>query len=178
MVSLNRYKGIRVHNFDLTVRNVAIVVFLFPVVISIFFGTMVLGEVLKEPDRELNMWPMKEGAWNFEDTHTSSTAIKINGLQTQYSTSTPVEVTISVLDPIFDCGDLYITIYDISKNPKEVVTQSGFFEQCYDTNNLVMPIEDEFSETVDTPGQYEIEAEINDVDFKKTLTSSMKFSVN
>ena len=178
MSALNRYKGIRVLNFDLAVRNIALIVFLFPVVISIFFGTMVLGEILKEPNRELDMWPFEENGRFFEDIVISSSAIKIIGLEEQYSNSKPIEITVSVIDPIFDCGDLYITIYDTTKNPKEVVTQSGFFGQCYNKNNLMMPIDDEFSETIDTPGQYEIEAEINNIDFKKTLTTSMKFIVN
>ena len=139
---------------------------------------MVLGEILKEPDRELDMWPFEDGGSFFEVPEVSSSAIKIIGLEEQYSISKPIEITVSVMDPIFDCGDLYITIYDITKNPKEVITQSGFFGQCFNADNLMMPIEDEFSETIDTTGQYEIEAEIHDIDFKKTLTTSMKFSVN
>jgi hypothetical protein len=162
----------------LAVRNIAFIVFLFPVVISIFFGTVVLGEILKEPDRELNMWPFEEKGGFFQDAGISSSAIKIIGLEEQYSKSKPIEITISIIDPIFDCGDLYITIYDITKNPKEVVTQSGFFGQCYNKNNLMMPIEDKYSETIDEPGQYEIEAEIYDINFKKTLTTSMRFIVN
>ena len=139
---------------------------------------MVLGEVLKEPDRELNMWPFEGKNGFFPEPVISSNAIKIIGLEEVYPKSNPVEITISVIDPIFDCGDLYITIYDIGKNPKEVVTQSGFFTQCYNDDNLMMPIEEEFSETIDEAGQYEIEAEINDSEFKKTLTTSMKFIVN
>jgi hypothetical protein len=161
----------------LAVRNIAFVVFLFPVVISIFFGTMVLGEVLKEPDRELNMWPFEGKNGFFPESVPVKNAIKIIGLEQQYSVSKPVEITVSVIDTIFDCGDLYITIYDIVKNPKEVVTQSGFFGQCYNENKLMMPIEDEFSESIDKPGQYEIEVEIYDIHFKKTLTTSMEFIV-
>ena len=103
--------------------------------------------------------------------------MEILGLQKEYSTSIPIEISISVSDPIFDCGDLYITIYDISKIPKEVVTQSGFFEQCYDKKNLVMPIDDKFSEMIDSPGQYELISEINDKDYKKSLTASERFTV-
>ena len=139
---------------------------------------MVLGEVLKEPDRELDMWPFEENNGFFPAPGLSNQQIIIIGLEEQYLQSNPVEITVSVIDPIFDCGDLYITIYDITQNPKEVVTQNGFFGQCYNENNLMMPIDDEFSETIDNPGKYEIEAEINDVDFKKTLTTSMKFIVN
>jgi len=156
----------------LAVRNIAFIVFLFPVVISIFFGTMVLGEVLKSPERELNMWPFELS----NKIAVTSGAISIIGLEDNLSKSQPIKITVSVTDPIFDCGDLYITIYDISKTPKEVVTQSAFFGQCYAKNNMVMPIDDEFSEKIDS-GKYEIVAEINDKEFKKSLTASETFSV-
>ena len=157
----------------MAVRKVVFAVFLIPAVISIFFGGFVLGEVLKKPERELNMMP-----FDFSGEFTiSSGAMTINGLQKEYSKSVPIEISVSVTDPIFDCGDLYITIYDVSKVPKEVVTQSGFFAQCYVKNNLVMPIDDKFSELVDSPGQYELVSEINDKDFKKSLTTSERFTV-
>ena len=101
----------------------------------------------------------------------------INGLQKEYLVTTPVQVSVSVTDPIFDCGDLYITIYDVSKNPKEVVTQSGYFGQCYEKNNLVMPIDDKFSETLKSPGQYELVSEINDASYQNSLTASERFIV-
>jgi hypothetical protein len=157
----------------MAVRSAAFVVFLFPVVISLFFGTMVLSEVLKEPERNLDLWPFEFSGSVVVPTG----AMTINGLQESYSVSTPIEITVSVSDPIFDCGDMYITIYDISKTPNEVVTQSGFFGQCYATKNLVMPIEDKFSEVINVPGKYEIVAEINDKEFKKTLTASEQFIV-
>jgi hypothetical protein len=156
----------------LAVRNIAFIVFLFPVVISIFFGSIVLGEVLKSPERELDMWPFE-----FSDKIVMTPkAITIIGLNDNLSKSQPIKITVSVSDPFFDCGDLYITIYDISKSPKEVVTQSAFFGQCYEKNNLLMPIGDEFSEPIDS-GKYEIVAEINDKEFKKTLTASETFVV-
>jgi hypothetical protein len=157
----------------MAVRSTALVVFLFPVVISLFFGTMVLGEVLKEPERNLDLWPFGTSG----TVILQRDAMKINGLQESYSVSQPIEITVSVSDTIFDCGDLYITIYDISKTPNEVITQSGFFGQCYAASNLVMPINDKFSETIDVPGQYQIVAEINDKGFKKTLTASEQFIV-
>ncbi len=133
---------------------------------------MVLGEVLKSPERELNMWPFELS----DKIAVPSGAISIIGLEDNLSKSQPIKITVSVTDPIFDCGDLYITIYDISKTPKEVVTQSAFFGQCYAKNNMVMPIDDEFSEKIDS-GKYEIVAEINDKEFKKSLTASETFSV-
>lgn len=157
----------------MAMRKVVFAVFLIPAIASIFFGGFVLGEVLKQPDRELDMIPS-----GFSGGITiSSGAMEILGLQKEYSTTTPVEISVTVSDPIFDCGDLYITIYDVSKIPKEVVTQSGFFGQCYDKNNLVMPIDDKFSEIIDSPGQYELISEINDKDYKKSLTASERFIV-
>lgn len=153
-------------------RNIVFIVFLFPVVISIFYGSIVLGEVLKSPERELDMWPFE-----FSDKIVMTPkAITIIGLNDNLSKTQPIKITVSISDPIFDCGDLYITIYDTSKTPKEVVTQSAFFGQCYAKNNLLMPIDDEFSETIDS-GKYEIVAEIYDKEFKKTLTASETFVV-
>lgn len=157
----------------MAMRKVVFAVFLIPAIVSIFFGGFVLGEVLKKPDRELNIMPSGFSG----GIVISSEAMEILGMQKEYSTSVPIEISVSVSDPIFDCGDLYITIYDVSKVPKEVVTQSGFFEQCYDKNNLVLPIDDKFSEMIDSPGQYELISEINDKDYKKSLMASERFTV-
>ena len=126
-------------------RSVAFVVFILPVAISLFFGTFVIAEVLKEPNRELNMlnFELPEG------TEFQNESIKISGLLKEYSKSDSIKVKVSILDPIFDCGDIYITIYDLNSSPKQVFTQSGYFEQCFGKNNLMLPIDDEFSETVD-----------------------------
>ena len=157
----------------MAVRKVVYAVFLIPAVVSIFFGGLVLGEVLKKPERELDMMP-----FDFSDKYMGSPGVMtIIGLQKEYSNLKPIEISVSVSDPIFDCGDLYITIFDVSKVPKEVVTQSGFFGQCYEKNNLTMPTDDEFSELIDSPGQYEIVSEINDKTYKKSLTVSERFIV-
>ncbi len=157
----------------MAIRKVVYAVFLIPAVVSIFFGGLVLGEVLKKPERELDMMP-----FDFSDKNMGSPgAMTIIGLQKEYSNLKPIEISVSVSDPIFDCGDLYITIFDVSKVPKEVVTQSGFFGQCYEKNNLTMPTDDEFSELIDSPGQYEIVSEINDKTYKKSLTVSERFIV-
>lgn len=151
--------------------SVTFVVFLLPVILSLLIGSLVMGEVLQEPERELNMWP-------FEDSGiVSSGAIKISGLEKQYLVSEPIEIEISVTDLAFDCGDLYITIYDLSTTPKQVVTQSGFFDQCFNRNNGILPVDDEFSETVDVAGQYELEIEMNDKHYKKTITANGRFTI-
>jgi len=170
---LNRYKGIIILKLKLAVRRGVYFVFLIPAVASIFFGGLVLGEVLKKPERELNMMP-----FDFSDKFVGSTgAMTIIGLQKEYSNSKPIEISVSVLDSLFDCGDLYITIFDVSKVPKEVVTQSGFFDQCYEKNDLKMPIDDDFSELIDIPGEYEIVSEIHDKTYQKSLTVSERFIV-
>lgn len=150
----------------------AFVIFLFPAMISILFGTFVMAEVLKEPERQLNMWPFKSS-----ETGMQSGAIKIIGLQKEYSTSAPIQIEISILDPTFDCGDLYLTIYDLGVSPNQVITQSGFFDQCFESNNLKLPVDDKFSETIDASGQYEIVVEMNDKHYKKIITASEKFII-
>ena len=150
--------------------NVAFVVFMLPVILSLSLGSFVLGEVLQEPDRDLNMWP-------FDTSTVSSGAIKISGLEKEYSTSEPIEIGLTVSDPAFDCGDLYITIYDLGQSPKEVVSQNGFFDQCFEKNNGILPVDDEFSETVSAVGQYEIHIEINDKNNEKTITANERFVV-
>lgn len=146
-------------------------VFLLPIVFSFLFGGAVLGLVLLEPDRELNMMQFGSSGPGI----ISSKSIQILGLESQYSTSEPVAVQIAVSDEDFDCGDLYITIYH--STTKEVVTQSGFFDQCFAKSNSVLPMGDEFSEVVDEPGSYEIKVDISDKSQKDSLSIKGKFSV-
>ena len=144
-----------------------IVVYLFPVVISVIIGSAVMGAILQEPGRELNMMP---GKFSLETSHgTSHETIKIIGLSSQYSTADPVNIQIKVNDSSFDCGDLYVTIYSSGNN---VVTQGGFFEQCFGEKNL-LPIDDKFSEVIDTPGSYEIVAEMVSKELKNISTKGV-----
>lgn len=138
------------------------VVFVLPVIFSIIIGTAVLSGVLQNPDRELNMWPM-----SFSDGSSSNTPIQIIGLSKQYSTSVPVEIQVKIGDSSFRCGDLYITIYSSGKS--DVITQGGFFEQCFEENNI-LPIGDSFSKVIETPGSYEIVTEMVSKDLKNIST--------
>lgn len=154
----------------MAVQNTALLVFLFPVVASMAFGAFVLSDVLTEPDRTLNMWP-------FSSTTRPSVGnddIQIQDLLKQYSTSVPVEIKVQVNNPDFDCGDLYVTIYDTAK---EVIVQNGFFDQCFSEGNLLLPIDDTFSEKIDKSGEYEIVVEMNDKDYEKTTSATAKFKV-
>jgi len=140
-------------------------VFVLPVIFSIIFGSAVMGEILNKPDRELNMWPMSSSEGS---SHKSS--LQIIGLSKQYSTSEPVEIQVKVNDSSFDCGDLYITIYSSGKN---VVTQGGFFEQCFEKGSTVIPVGEKFSIVVDIPGSYEIVAEMISKGLKNISTEEV-----
>ncbi len=130
------------------------VVFILPVIFSIIFGSAVLSDILQKPDRELNMWPMSYS----EESSSHNAQIEIIGLSKQYSTSEPVKIQVKVGDSSFSCGDLYITIYSSGKS--DVITQGGFFEQCFEPGSKILPIGDTFSEVISAPGSYEIVAEM------------------
>jgi hypothetical protein len=129
-------------------------VFVLPAIFSLIFGSAVMAEILQKPDRELNLWPISssEGFSNNYDP------IEIIGLSKQYSTSEPIEIQVKINDSSFDCGDLYVTIYSSEKN--DVITQSGFFEQCFEQGSTILPVGDEFSKVIDSSGTYEIVAEM------------------
>ena len=93
----------------------------------------------------------------FPTSSSNNAEIKIIGLSSQYSTSEPVEITVKIDDSSFDCGDLYVTIYS---QTNDVITQGGFFEQCFGTGGKTLPIGDTFSRIIDTPGSYKIVVEM------------------
>ena len=128
-------------------------VFVLPVIFSIVFGSAVMSDILQKPHRELNMWPTSYS----EGVSSHKSSIEIIGLLKQYSVTVPIEIQIKVNDSSFDCGDLYITIYS---SASDVVTQSGFFEQCFEKGNSMIPVNDKFSKTIDTPGSYELVVEM------------------
>ncbi len=140
------------------------IVFVLPVIFSIVFGSAVLSDILQKPDRELNMLPM-----SFSDGGAShDTPIEIIGLSKQYSTSEPVEIQVKINDSSFSCGDLYITIYSSGKS--DVITQGGFFEQCFESGSKIIPVEDTFSEVIATPGSYDIVTEMVSKQLKNIST--------
>jgi len=148
-----------------------LVVFVLPVIFSLIFGSVVMADILQKPDRELNMWPMSSS----QEFSSYDAPIEILGLLKQYSTSEPIEIQVKINDPSFDCGDLYVTIYSIAKN--DVINQSGFFEQCFEEGNAILPVGDEFSKVIDTPGSYEIVAEMVSKKLMNISTSEV-FTIN
>jgi len=152
------------------VRGVTYAVYVLPIVFSIIFGSIVMVDILQEPGRELNLMRFGSIAENPNNEN-----IEIFGLKTQYSVSEPIEIQISVNDPSFSCGDLYVTIYP--SGDETALTQSGYFKQCFDANNSFLPIDDTFSEKIGTPGKYEIVVDILDKNQKNSITTREKFTV-
>ncbi len=141
------------------------IVFVLPVILSIIIGSAVLSDILQKPGRELNMWPMT----NFEGIVTSHISpIEIIGLSKQYTTTEPVVIQVKVGDSSFSCGDLYVTIYSTEKN--DVISQDGFFEQCFESGNNIIPVGKEFSKVVDMPGSYDIVTEMVSKQLKNIST--------
>ncbi len=147
------------------------VVFVLPIIFSLVFGSAVMADILQKPNRELNMWPMSSS----EGFSSYTTPIEIVGLSNQYSTSEPIEIQVKIDDVSFDCGDLYVTIYSTGKN--DVITQSGFFDQCFEQGSNILPVEDEFSKVIDTPGSYKIVVEMVSKKLMN-ISSSETFTIN
>jgi len=141
-----------------------VITFVLPVIFSVLFGSMVLNDILQKPDRELNLWPMSSS----EGSSSHSSLIEIIGLSKQYSTSQPVEIQVKINDMSFNCGDLYVTIY--SSGRSNVITQGGFFEQCFEKESPILPIGDQFSKVIGVPGSYEITVEMISKELKNIST--------
>ncbi len=152
------------------------VVFVLPVIFSLVFGSAVMADILQKPDRELNMWPISSSeGFSSEGLSSQISPIEIIGLSKQYSTSEPIEIQVKIDDSSFDCGDLYVTIYSAGRN--DVITQSGFLEQCFEQGSTILPVGDEFSKVIDTPGSYEIVAQMVSKKLVNISTSEV-FTIN
>jgi hypothetical protein len=92
---------------------------------------------------------------------------------TSYENS--IKVIVSPTTSVFDCGDLYITVFDIADDKKTAIKQGVFFEQCYG-NSGTLPLDDKFSEKLDS-GTYLIMAQLFDKDGDKLMTVSQNFVV-
>ncbi len=139
------------------------VVFILPIIFSVIVGSIVMADTLQKPDRELNMWPMSHS----ETSHGSS--IQIIGLSSEYSVSESIEIKVKISDSSFNCGDLYITIYNSEKS--NVITQGAFFEQCFNSESNLLPINDKFSKMINTPGSYDLVVDMISKDLSNISTS-------
>jgi len=138
-----------------------IAIFIIPIVFSFVYGGAVLGMALQGP-RDTVSVPQGD-------------SIEILDLQAQYSSGEATGAKIVVDDSAYNCGDLYITVYDVSGGQKKAAKQGAFFDQCYGESGT-LPINDQFSEKFDA-GQYLLEAQLSDKNGDKFLSASQKFSV-
>lgn len=140
-------------------RGIAILVI--PIIFSFVYGGAVLGSAL-------------QGQRGVIDT-VSQGSIEIMNLQSQYASSDRVGAEISITDSAFNCGDLYITVYDVSGGQKKAAKQGAFFDQCYGQTGM-LPLDEKFSEKF-APGQYLLEAQLFDKNGDKFLSATQKFTV-
>ena len=142
------------------------VVFILPIIFSIVVGTVVMADTLQKPDRELNMWPMSS-----QNSISHNSPIQIIGLLTHYSVSEPIEIQVKINDSSYSCGDLYVTIYPAGKS--DAVAQAGFFNQCFENGSNLLPIDDNFSKIINTPGSYQMVADMVSNDLLNISTSGI-----
>lgn len=158
----------------MAVKKIAYLVFVFPVVASLIFGGYALSNVLGQPDRQLNMWQFKFAAPTGQQ---GDKEIRLVNLVSNYTVSAQMNFRVMVNDTSFDCGDLYLTIYDPNTSPKQVIVQHAYFSQCFAQTNSDLPIQDTFSPVIDKAGIYEIVAEMKDKTNEKSISVKADFRV-
>ena len=151
--------------------KIVFVVFVLPVIFSLIFGSVVMADILQKPGRELNFMPGSFSSHESPSHNDKNSAIAIIGLSSQYSTVDPVEIQVNVTDNSLSCSDLYITIYSAQDN--EVITQNGFFSQCFNGQNSLLPLNDEFSKVISESGSYRITVDMITTDLKNISTSKV-----
>jgi hypothetical protein len=155
-------------------RKIAYVVFILPVVISVILGGYVLSDVLAQPGRHLNFLQ-----FNFTSTSTQvgSSDIRIANLNSSYPAGVPLNFIVRVNDTAFDCGDLYMTVYNTDASPKQTIAQNAYFSQCFASDNSTLPIHDMFSPVINSTGNYQLVAEMQDKSYKNSINVTAAFSV-
>ena len=156
------------------VKSSVFVVYVLPIICSVALGSFVMVDALESPDRELNM--LQFGGSTGESIFRSGSLVFI-GLSSEYVESDTINLQIQVNDKAFNCGDIYITIYNIDISPKAVITQSGYFKQCFVDNNSNLPIGENLTESLES-GKYEIIVELYDKNYKRNIITSETIIVN
>ena len=124
-----------------------------------------MAETLSNSDRELDFLQFAgEG-------HSKSSINEINlvGFSTELAQNSNLEFSINFSNSDFNCGDLYVTIYDVTTE-KQVLTQSGYLKQCFIQNNNTLPVDDIYSELISNSGTYEIYIEIFNETYSKSIS--------
>jgi len=114
-----------------------------------------MAETLNSSDRELNF--LQFGGEAYIRT---TDEISFDGFNSEIAQNSNLEFGLKVSNPDYNCGDLYITIYEISTSEKQIFTQSGYLKQCFIQNNNILPVGESYSELISKPGSYEIHIEI------------------
>jgi len=148
----------------LTLRGTAIAAFVIPIVFSFIYGGSVLSLALGG----------QSSSGSISSSHSDS--ISIIGLADDYTAPVNVSAQVSVSDPAYDCGDLYVTVYDVSSSEKKSVGQHAFFDQCFGAGGTI-PLNEEFSEKIVNPGKYSLVAQLFDKDGNKFLTTEKQITV-
>ena len=141
-------------------------IYLLPIVLSVSLGTAVMAETLSDSERELNF--LQFGGEGYISS--SKTDIQLIGFSSEIIQNSNLEFSITFSNSDFNCGDLYITIYDVSTSEKQVLTQSGYLKQCFIQNNNILPVSENYSELISESGTYEIYVEIYDEKYSKTIS--------
>ena len=148
------------------VKASAFVIYILPIVLSVSLGTAVMAETLNDSDRELNF--LQFGGEGY--TSSSKSEISLVGFNTEITQNSNLEFDIKLSNPDFNCGDLYITIYNVSTSEKQVLTQSGYLKQCFIQNNNTLPVGENYSELIIESGTYEIYVEIFNDKYSKNIS--------
>ena len=149
-------------------------IYLLPIVLSVSLGTAVMAETLSDSERELNF--LQFGGEGY--TSSSKTDIQLIGFSSEIAQNSNLEFSITFSNSDFNCGDLYVTIYDVSTSEKQVLTQSGYLKQCFIQNNNILPVGENYSELISKPGLYEIYVEIFDEKYSKNMSMTQTLRVN
>ena len=125
-----------------------------------------MAETLSDSERELNF--LQFGGEGY--TSSSKTDIQLIGFSSEIAQNSNLEFSITFSNSDFNCGDLYVTIYDVSTSEKQVLTQSGYLKQCFIQNNDILPVGENYSELISQPGIYEIYIEIFDEKYSENIS--------
>lgn len=103
----------------------------------------------------------------------NSADIKLVDFEYTHKTNAPIEIKIKVVEK-FNCGDLYVTIYD--SNTRKIISENGFFNQCL-TEDKILPIDRKLIERINNPGAYKIKILMYDSEQKNSDFITQKFIV-
>ena len=133
-----------------------------------------MAETLSDSERELNF--LQFGGEGYISS--SKTDIQLIGFSSEIIQNSNLEFSITFSNSDFNCGDLYITIYDVSTSEKQVLTQSGYLKQCFIQNNDILPVDDDYSELITKSGTYEIYVEIFNEKYSENISITETLRVN